>query len=272
MRTGQRRTRWFLLAAAAVLAAVAAMPAAAAASATSINWAGYIASGRKFRRVTATWVQPQARCFAGRAGYSAYWVGLGGASSSSRGLEQTGTEADCSPSGRSTYSAWFELLPAAARRLSLQVSPGDAITATVSVSGGTVRIRIANRTRRTVAARTVRTSSIDVSSADWIVEAPSNCDQSGCQLLPLANFGTVVFGGASATPLRGRAHAIAYRGWTATAITLQGSGQSRTSAAASVADAVPSALSRAGSAFSVSYRGRSASPAQPSAPLFRASH
>ena len=40
----------------------------------------------------------------------------------------------------------------------------------------------------------------DTSSAEWIAEAPSQCDStSSCTPLPLADFGTVQFTGASAT-------------------------------------------------------------------------
>src|SRR5262249_43138522 len=62
----------------------------------SNNWSGYAVHGRRgaFRSVSATWVEPKARC-AGVTGHkiAVFWVGLDGFSS--RSVEQTGTEIDC---------------------------------------------------------------------------------------------------------------------------------------------------------------------------------
>ncbi len=61
--------------------ALAASPAAAATTgsqAVSQNWAGYIAQGTTFSAVSGSWVVPSATCGSG-TGYSAFWVGLGGA-------------------------------------------------------------------------------------------------------------------------------------------------------------------------------------------------
>ena len=48
-------------------------------------------------------------------------------------------------------------------------------------------------------------SNPDISSAEWIAEAPSTCSQglSSCTPLPLADFGTVQFTSASATTTDG---------------------------------------------------------------------
>src|SRR5438445_9441801 len=77
----------------------------AARTATSTNWGGYAATGRTFRAVSATWVQPKATCDGGVAS-SAYWVGLGGFSSANSALEQIGTQSDCDRDGNVTYSSW----------------------------------------------------------------------------------------------------------------------------------------------------------------------
>src|SRR4051794_22864750 len=102
---------------AATVASLAAVPAAEAATdtSTSANWAGYAVhgSGVKFRRVSATWTVPSIDCSTGGDSWSAHWVGLGGFSESAPALEQVGTDADCTASGRATYSAWYELVPAA---------------------------------------------------------------------------------------------------------------------------------------------------------------
>src|SRR5579875_2374458 len=119
-------------------AAFAAVPAAASADATpmsvSENWAGYAASPSNssgFTSVSGSWVQPAATCSSGQS-YSAFWVGLGGASENSQALEQDGTQADCTASGQATYYAWYELVPAAPVKLSMAVKPGDHMSSKVT--------------------------------------------------------------------------------------------------------------------------------------------
>jgi hypothetical protein len=75
----------------------------------SQNWAGYVAGGSssdtQFSDVSGSWVQPSATCGSGQT-YSAFWVGLGGSGNGSSGLEQTGTQADCTADGGTDYYAW----------------------------------------------------------------------------------------------------------------------------------------------------------------------
>ena len=206
-----RRAPLLAAAVATVAAALAAMlalagaPAGASAASwatTSSNWAGYASSqpGTSFRRVSATWIAPQAHCASGGRRYSAAWVGLGGLHSTSRALEQVGTEADCA-GGKGYYSAWYELVPDAPVKLDLAVLPGDTISAAVTVEGHSVKLFIANRTRGTSFTKRLTAAQVDVSSAEWIVEALSACgDNGGCEALPLADFGTTPF--AAATPGR----------------------------------------------------------------------
>ena len=196
----------------AALAAVLALtvPAGAGASSwatTSTNWAGYAASrpGVGFRHVSGTWVAPAAHCGSGTRRYSAAWLGLGGLHTTSRALEQVGTEADCA-GGKGYYSAWYELVPAAPVRLALTVRPGDTMSAAVTVSGHLVKLFIADRTQGTSFSKQLRVDQVDVSSAEWIVEAPSACvDNGGCRALPLADFGTTSFANAEDDE-RDRAH------------------------------------------------------------------
>ena len=102
---------------------------------TSSNWAGYATSkpGTSFRHVSGTWVAPAAHCGSGARRYSAVWLGLGGLHTTSRALEQVGTEADCA-GGKGYYSAWYEIVPAAPVKLGLTIRPGDTMSASVAVS------------------------------------------------------------------------------------------------------------------------------------------
>ena len=60
---------------------------------------------------------------------------------SSQALEQVGTSADCdSATGKPSYYAWYELVPGAAVTIQkLKIAPGDLITTSVNVVGGTTR-------------------------------------------------------------------------------------------------------------------------------------
>ena len=238
---------------------------AAVVSSTSSNWAGYADTGSRYRSVRAAWVQPAAACQASSPAYSAFWVGLGGYARDSQALEQVGSEADCGPAGGVSYRAWYELVPAAPVNLHLTVRPGDRISASVSVAGSQVTIRFADLTRGSSITRRLRMRSPDVTSAEWIAEAPSGCDGGGtCRPLPLADFGQVGFIGASATTIAGHAGAIADPAWSTTQITLRDvqfrRGPARFSGAVAGAEAVPGLLSSDSSAFAVTWRQAQVSP------------
>jgi hypothetical protein len=242
-----------------LLSAVLAAPALADTSLSS-NWAGYAVhrTGVRFSRVIGTWHQPAVTCARGQVTYSALWIGLGGYSGSSDALEQIGTEADCTASGRQASSAWYEMVPAPSHSLSMHVHPGDAMSASVSVSGHTTTLTLSDTTRHEATTKRVTRTDLDTSSAEWIVEAPSECTASGaCQTLPLANFGQTGFALASARQ-GGRSGAISDRRWGATKIMLQTGGGRRfvgSQSPATAASATPSPLLTAGSAFTVSYSG-----------------
>ena len=228
--------------------------------AISSNWAGYAVSkpALRFRRVAGTWVQPSASCAPGSRRYSAYWVGLGGFHSASGALEQIGTQVDCSSLGQAVYSAWYELVPAGPVSIALRVRPGDTLSASVAVSGRTVRLRLADRTTGAVFAKQLTAKRVDVTAAEWIVEAPSKCDATRCKPLPLANFRTASFAGANVTTTAGLRGAIVDPAWAATAITLspyadRGIGTGLPLPGSS-AEATPSVVSATGDAFTVTYQ------------------
>lgn len=193
----------------AAVVALAVTPASRAASATradvSSNWAGYVATGigststtasasMSYTDVTGQWVQPKARCTPGVASSVAIWVGLGGYSESSQELEQTGTSADCSAGGETSYYIWYELVPADSVNLKVKIRPGDMIASAVVVNGTDVLVQVTDRTRRVRFTKHLSMASPDLSSAEWITEAPSQCGSSSfCPQLSLTNFGSVTF-------------------------------------------------------------------------------
>jgi hypothetical protein len=250
-----RHTSRLIAAIPAALAFAAIAPPALADSTTSSNWSGYAVhrSGVSFRKVAATWREPSAACRPGSPTYSAIWVGLGGFSLSSGALEQIGTEVDCNNSGSVVSSSWYELVPSPSIPVHLKPKPGDTMQASVSVTGHRVTLRLTDRTQHKSFAKTVSVSKVDVSSAEWIVEAPSQCTNVDCRTLPLADLGSVPFSSASATTSAGRTGSISSRRWTATKITLTPGGRRFVSTSAPAAAATPSGLQKAGAAFSVAF-------------------
>jgi hypothetical protein len=225
----------------------------------SANWSGYAAvdanaAGLQFTSVTGTWTVPATTCDLSSDGSAAFWVGLGGSSDTSAGLEQTGTGADCN-NGTATYYAWYEILPAGAVTVPLKVKPGDLITTSVNVKGTTTLVQIKNRTRKTSFTKALTVAAPDLSSAEWIAEAPSACSNTGrCTIVPLANFGNVTFTKAAAIA---SAHpgTIADPTWANEAISLvpQSSRFFSTLDSTSTAGATPGALSADGRSFPVAW-------------------
>ena len=232
-------------------------------TAVSSNWSGYaIGAPTTFTNVSGRWVQPAAQCTGSRS-YSAFWVGLGGFSESSQALEQIGTSADCSATGKATYSMWYELVPAASVPIKFKVFPGNVLSASVNVKGTQVTVQIRNLTRRTKFTKTLRMSSPDTSSAEWVAEAPSACSSSGrCVQLPLTNFGSVTFTKASATTSDGRTGTVSDSAWSATTIELiEDSSNPFAQSQATSSGAVPAALSSDGAAFAIVWQDAIALPA-----------
>jgi hypothetical protein len=224
----------------------------------SSNWAGYAVhrDGTSFRTVQATWKQPSVTCTPGVRTFSSYWVGLGGYGINSQALEQIGTEVDCTRSGAVSSTAWYELVPAPSAPISLPVRPGDVLSAKVTVKGHRVSLSLRDLTTGLGFLKTTSVSAIDVSSAEWIVEAPSDCVSAGtCQTLPLADFGSVSFASARAQTVRGHRGSISSPAWGLTQISLTagGRGFAANGFLPVLGTASPQGLSAGGTAFAVKY-------------------
>jgi len=263
----------------ALAAALAVVPAALAAPRDvlpqqSSNWAGYavsdqntvttgttdatIAAPLQFTNVTGTWKLPKVKCDSATApAFSAFWVGLGGYSTSAQALEQVGVDADCTESATPSYYAWYELVPAPSVKVGLTVAGGDTITASVLVNGTDVLVQVKNRTRKTSFTRHLTMANPDLTSAEWITEAPSACSTLGdCHVLPLANFGSVGFT-KIATTANAHPGTLVDPTWSAAQISLVPRSSQRAILGepddASNAGAAPAAVTVDGRGFSVSW-------------------
>ena len=166
--------------------------AANAAAMTSQNWAGDVSAGGAgtFTSVSASWTEPAVTCTATDT-FASFWVGLDGDGTNT--VEQTGTEADCD-GGAATYQGWFEMFPAAPVFYGNPVEPGDAMSASVVADGGgTFTLTLTDSTHGWNQTTSQVSDTAQLGSAEVITEAPSDGT-----VLPLSNFGTVSFTGATA--------------------------------------------------------------------------
>jgi hypothetical protein len=234
----------------------------AADASVSSNWAGYAVVGangvtRHFTRVAGDWVEPTVDCIAGETTYSAFWVGIGGFSESSKALEQTGTEADCDADGDAHYYAWYELVPNGPVTVKLSISPGDSMRALVTVRHGEVTLTIKDLTTGASITTKRPFKHPDTTSAEWIAEAPSNCNGNNCTALPLSDFGSVAFTSATARLRDGvRGSITGSPKWAVQAIQLNeqsGGVAGREFGPREELIAVPTVLSVTGGSFGVSW-------------------
>ena len=212
---------------------------------TSENWAGYAATGAagSFTSVSASWSEPAVSC-GGTDTFSAFWAGLDGDGTAT--VEQTGTEADC-VDGAATYQGWYELFPNAPVFFANPVQPGDAMSASVaSDGGGLFTISLSDATQGWSQTTQQTAANAQLGSAEVIAEAPSS---GGGSVLPLADFGTVNFTGAT------------FDG--APIATSANTSELTMSSAAGTVLAAPSALTSAG-AFSVTAQTGGTTTAAPS--------
>jgi hypothetical protein len=152
----------------------------------SSNWFGYsqgtLEQGSKlFNAISGDWTVPAATPHtSGQAEASSDWIGIGGGcvdagcTLTDSTLIQTGTEQDVDATGAPSYSAWWELVPAPSITISMTVSPGDHMHASISevVNDADVwSIAIQDVTKGESFSTTVPYPSTHA-TAEWIEETP----------------------------------------------------------------------------------------------------
>ena len=175
----------------------------------SNNWSGYNQGaleqgGKTFSAISGQWTVPTATAHKpGENEYSSTWVGIGGGcvdtgcTVGDATLIQAGTEQDVDSTGRASYSAWWELIPAPSVPLDATAYPvaaGGAInTAIVQTAPGVWTFTMKNLTKGwTWTMTTPYASSQD--TAEWIEETPVVLDSNGnVSVGPLPKLSTVNF-------------------------------------------------------------------------------
>jgi len=215
----------------------------------SYNWSGYAVNGAvgSVTDVKGSWTVPTVTCAPGETSYSSFWAGIDGFNSST--VEQTGTDSDCQ-NGVPTYYAWFEFYPHPAFLInSMSIQPGDVIEAEVRYDPASRRFTAAinNVTTGQSFSTSTKVNGAKRSSAEWIAEAPSGFGG----ILPLADFGTVVYGvdntgvtGTSDATVNGTAAPIGSFGSNVYQVTMVSQSNP------ALTKAAPSSLSSDGTSFS----------------------
>ena len=162
----------------------------------SLNWAGYAinATAGSVTQVKGSWVQSSVTCPSSGILYVAFWTGIDGLTSST--VEQTGTMAQCS-NGVASYSAWYEFYPSGSVTISsLNIQPGNKISATVKYSTKTSKFTVSIKDVTTGKSYSISSAVSGAlrSSAEWITETPEVCSVLSCSLSSLPNFATASFG------------------------------------------------------------------------------
>lgn len=218
----------------------------------SSNWSGYAVTGTSVSYVAGSWTVPTVST--NTNGYSAVWVGIDGYSSST--VEQIGTGEDV-VNGKASYYAWYEMYPSASITIATTtkgtafiVKPGDSISGSVAYSAAKKDfvLTITDASESESFSTTLTAKAAALSSAEWIVEAPS----SNYGVLPLANFGAVAFSNAYAT-VNGTTAAI--DNWQSYAINIQSRSTLEASTGSLSDTTAPSADGFSGSvsSFTVTY-------------------
>jgi hypothetical protein len=212
----------------------------------SPNWSGYavISSPGSVSDVVGSWRVPAIADNCTSDGYSAFWVGIDGVSSST--VEQIGSESDCQ-NGVPAYYTWYEFYPRASHDL-FEVNPGDIISAEVKYLGDSSFLASITDTTTGQSFNVTARVNAQRSSAEWITEAPATTSSSRrarTTILPLANFGTVLWENCCAA-LNGTTGSVGSFGSLMQPITMVGLDSQ-------ITQAQPSALSQDGTSFTVQW-------------------
>jgi hypothetical protein len=226
---------------------------------TDENWSGYAVpletSGLAdtFSQVQGAWTIPAVTGKSRSATYSSMWVGLDGYDDAT--VEQIGSEQDWTGRAQQNY-VWFEMYPSGSYEIEgFPADVGDLITADVQYVGqSTVQEGRGKSVKESVFQLTIRNTAKNVTysvptsystvasaaraSAEWVAEAPTSGE-----ILPLADFGTVIFSDCTATSTHSGGTPAAISFWPYDPMTMIDPNGG---------EAVPSSLV-AGTAFSVTW-------------------
>jgi hypothetical protein len=161
-------------------------------------WSGYATTGSQFSAISASWIVPSAICAPGANSDQTQWVGIDGFGNST--VEQDGTEVSCNR-GQPYYAVWYETYGYPTTNdvgfspTLYPVTPGDAITASVTFSQGVWTFVIHDATAGWTAthAKTLSNPQPSQSTAEVIVEVPQCPDLTLCTQLAMSTTTPITF-------------------------------------------------------------------------------
>lgn len=171
----------------------------------SSNWAGAVLVGSGYKTVTGTFVVPTPKEPSGGSSSTTYsasaWVGIDG-DTCQTAILQTGV--DFNVKGTSvSFDAWYEWFPSYAYTFTgFSIAAGNTIKVTASATSttaGSVTVTNVSTGKTVTHSFSGQSGKLCETNAEWIVE---DFEENG-SLVPLANFGTVKFTGASVTTTSG---------------------------------------------------------------------
>jgi Peptidase A4 family len=193
------------------------------------NWAGYVASGARFRFVKATFRIPYLDCqktpgTTKDPAMFADWVGLDGMGTGQVTVEQDGISGQCER-GEPTYFAWWEMFPKAPIYPdTATVNPGDTIETSVYY---VARVReyeliltdVTNGEGFTTWQR-CSASSCANATAEVITEDPGKGVHNSSEYWPLADCGETTFWHIGITDYAGQRDGLSSSNWQTTTLVM----------------------------------------------------
>ena len=157
----------------------------------SANWSGYILTGSNggYQAVSAQWTVPTLNCSAVPSGVMSVWVGVNGAAGASSGLFQDGSSSECDGGQEFSFAWWTDQDQGFEAQLLFGVQAGDVIFAEVAQNNSAEWVYTVTDLTSGMTRSSVEPYNGGGTSAEWIVEDPTNGSTQA--LFPLADFAPV---------------------------------------------------------------------------------
>lgn len=199
---------------------------------TGPNWAGFVASGPRFRFIKATFFVPRVNCrktpgTTRLPALGADWVGLDGFNQNHPTVEQDGITAQCQ-NGVPSYSAWYEMFPKPPVYPNMFIRPGDKIVADVFYDRAKhkYRLDLADVTDGQGFSLWQRCPNrfCQNISAEVITESPAQSASANSKYYPLADIGTSTFWNIALSDMAGQKGGLGSGAWNTSRLLMTGSG------------------------------------------------
>ena len=164
---------------------------------SSMNWAGYVLTGKIYREVKAEWTVPALNCRVVPNGSTSDWVGVDGWVHPVR-LFQAGTSSTCAGGVQSNSVVWSDGALGYAWQDEFAVNAGDEISARVAQSPSGAWTATVTDESTGQSAHPSEPAAYVAASVEWVAE--DSGIQGSSVLAPLADFASVSFSKLRVTP------------------------------------------------------------------------